>query len=164
MSHYKTALDALERLRPDNGDEAQFDCLSRLLVRACDRATAWDASRDPYKAWREVDQRFITSGLRSLLTSVRKIQDIADKYPKPFDALIWRSVHQAGANPEILRAAGYDYNSSGQSGAFVRALLEALRSHLESENNPQTRRTIKGKTYQGLHLHVHGPLHFPSRI
>jgi hypothetical protein len=163
MSDYRTALEALEKIRSEN-DEQQFESLSQLMVRACERAAAWEAYLDPYRARKEVDRDFIENGLPSLLTSVKKIQDIARKYPKPFDAVIWRSVHQAGAIPDGLRVAGYDYSKSGQSGAFIRGLLAALRGDLESEENPQTRRMVKAKNADGLHLHVHGPLNFPSRI
>ena len=161
MSDYKPALDALEKIRSDN-DEQKFDCLSQLMIRACDRAAAWDAALDPYQSWRQSDQNFIDS-VPSLLTSVKGIQEIADAYPKPFDAIIWRAVHGAGDNSDILHAAGYD-RSTGQSGAFVRALLATLRSQLENEENPQTRSVVKGNSAEGLHLHIHGPLHFPSRI
>jgi hypothetical protein len=163
MSDYQPALDALRKIRLSDDDE-QYDGLSRLLVRACDRAAAWDARLDPYVTWRDTDRDFIDSGLPKLLSAVEKIEEIARANPKPFDAVVWRAVHRAGANSGILSPAGYDFRLSGQSGAFVRELLAALRKDLQGEKNPTTRHMVKGKQAEGLHFHVLGPLHFPARI
>lgn len=163
MPTYEKAVAALQAVRLIEGAE-NFDKVAALMVRACDRAVAWQADADPYAIQRQEDQRFLTSGLPSMVAAVAKLQGLADKHERCFDAVVWRAVRATGITPDMMRTAGYDSGAGGQGGRFMRALLASLHDQLEAETHPDTRRAIKGKDTGGIQRHVHGPLRYPEIV
>jgi len=163
MPTYERAITALQAVRLIQGTD-NFDKVSALMVRACDRAVAWNADGDPYAVQRQEDQRFLAAGLRSMVAAVAKLQGLSDKHERGFDAVVWRAVKAAGITPDMMREAGYDSGAGGQGGRFMRALLASLHDELEAETHPDTRRSIKGKDTGGIQRHVHGPLRYPEIV
>jgi hypothetical protein len=157
------AMVALRAIRPAK-DGDNFAKLSKLMVRACHRAIIWNADADPYVAQRQEDRRFLNAGVAAMLAAVAKLQALADRHKRGFDAIVWRALRVARITPEMMRAAGYDGEAGGQGGRFLRTFLAAFRDQLEAETHPDTRRAIKGKDAGGIQRHVHGPLRFPKIV
>jgi hypothetical protein len=163
MTSYAPALAALEKIRPAQ-EVSEFEKLSILMVRAGNRAAAWNPKTDLYEAQRQADEEFLTSGVPSLLSKIVALQTLSEKHARGFDAIAWRAAHSIGLTPDLMRAAGYDHGTTGgQAGRLIKALLEMLRSQLEMERRTETRR-VKGKTSGGTHRHVFGPLNFPKKV
>jgi hypothetical protein len=163
MNSYEPALAALEKIKPTQAAN-EFEKLSILMARAGNRAAAWNPKTDLYEAHRQADEEFLTSGVKSLLSKIVKLQTLSEKHARGFDAMAWRAAHSIGLTPDLMRAAGYDHGAAdGQAGRLIKALLEALRSQLETEKRTETRR-VKGKAFGGLHRHVFGPLNFPKKV
>jgi hypothetical protein len=162
MTSYATALAALGKISPAQ-DLNEFEKLSILMVRAGNRAAAWNPKTDLYDSQRQADEEFLTSGVPSLLNKIVSLQDLSEKHSRGFDAMAWRAAHSIGLTPDLMRAAGYDHGAGGQAGRLIKALLKALRSQIEAETRTETR-LVKRKAAGGLHRHVFGPLNFPKKV
>jgi len=152
----------LEPLR--HTDDEDWRLLVTLASRAGERAASWQPREDRYKAGREADRDFVKAGLPGMLAATSKLERLAGEHARGFDAVVWRAVKKAGLSPDALRAAGYEAGSGGQGGAFVRALLAAMRAEFEAEAEPKTRRAVKAQGVGGAHRRVHGALKYPNTI
>ncbi|WP_095087619.1 hypothetical protein [Mesorhizobium sophorae] len=166
-ANYVEAIRSLEQLRPKRPDDLKQ--LGELMLKACQRARDWDEQSDPYHRRRERDRIFVESGVKSILSTVRKLAALSNQYDEEFDRIVWRAVHATGISPDILRDAGFSYantargGESGLGGAFVRALLKEMEGRFDAETDAASRISVKGAARE-KHRWVQSPLLFPKLV
>ncbi|SIO51164.1 hypothetical protein SAMN05443247_06894 [Bradyrhizobium erythrophlei] len=165
MHKYDAALAALEKVRRHD-DNNEFATLSRLLMRASEKAAAWNQDLDPHERQRRADQSFLDSGAPSIVTKLKGVIDLADEHPDAFDAVAAKAVAAIGITPKMMDEAGFVFNatSGSRSGPFMRSVLLILHREFEKETNSATRTSVKGEKSGGPHRHIFGPLSFPKRV